>query len=349
MSGEASKSEYSVRPSTPEDALALNALYQRVSGRVRSLEQWRWEWLATPNGRAPSWVIVESASGKIVGHHGLIELALRCGERTLRAARTDNTMVDPEYRTTLYYPGFEAQLFKSYRDGYDVVFTAVAGEVLTAMRRRLGYRPIGAWIDVVVADTLGYRASRSLGRAGGAVAKVIERSRASAPRKGDELVATTDVERVERLWLAARHSGDVTPERSAAFLRWRLVEHAWHGYRLALLVRDGTDSGFVAWREREAGGGAKRALIHDVFVRDGEDASYRELLQAFAWSLRDESVRIQVRTLDADTPLARVARALEPERLREREAEGDTLLLAYSAARDLPERWDVTTLVDAGI
>lgn len=344
MPAESPARDFQVRPSTPQDAPALNALYRRVSGRVRTLEQWRWEWLDTPTGRAPSWVIVASASGDVVGHHGLIEMPLCCGQRVLRAARTDNTMVDPDLRTTLYYPAFEAQLFKQYREHYDVVFTAVAGEVLAAMRRRLGYRVIGNWVEWVVADSLAYRAARSLGRTASRVANAF--SNVKLPRAGDELVVTGDLERIEHLWRASLRSDALTPERSAAYLSWRLASHAWHRYTLALLVRDGADFGFVAWRERDAGGGATRVLIHDAFTRSADDASCRELLTALAWHHRDAAARVQIRTLDVDTPLARAARSLAPERARE--PAGDTLLLAWSANAEQPV-WDVTTLVDAGI
>lgn len=337
--------DFELRTTEESDVPALNALYQRLTSRARTPEQWRAEWRDGPFGPAPSWVIVERASSAVVGHHGLVPLELRLGERVLRAARTDNTMIDPEFRTRLYYPAFEAQLFKQYRERYDVLFTAVAGEVQAALRRRLGYRAIGDWNDFVVADSLGYRAARSLGRTASRLANAF--SSAQPLRASDQLDVTGDVERIQRLWRESRRSDALTPERSAAYLRWRLVDHAWHRYTLAVLVRDGADFGFVAWRERDAGAGATRILVHDAFTRAADETSCRELLTALAWHHRDAAARIQIRTLDVDTPLARAARSLAPDRARENQ--GDTLLVAWFADPQARPIWDVTALVDAGI
>jgi hypothetical protein len=343
-----SHGEFVVRPTRESDARELNELYVKVGGRPRTVEQWRWEWLEGPRGPAPSWVVIESASGRIAGHHGLIEVPLRCDERRLRAARTENTMVDPALREAFYYPAVEAQLLKEYRERYDVLFTAAGKSVQAAMRRRLGYRPVGRWCALTIAETLAFRAARDLGRVAGAAASALGRVTLREPEGGAELVATDDFERVERLERDASVSPRVRLDHDAAYLRWRLAEHPWNRFRCALLVRGGRDEAFAAWREEPARGAAK-VFIEHVFTRGGDEASYRDLFERLAWQRRSDPIRMQIRTLDGDRPLTRAARAIAPAWLRREPELDEAELLALAPGLPPGVTWDVTMAIDEGL
>ncbi len=337
--------EFEVRPTLESDVDELNALYQRVSGRVRTREQWAAEWLRSPLGPGRTWVIRERASERLVGHHGILAVPLLGPLGALRAARTENTMVAPEFRSALYYPAVEAQLLAQYRENFDVLFTAAGSGPQAAMRRRLGYRPVARWIDFTPFDSLAYRPGRDLGAVGRASVGWLG---ALTRRRPSELIRfehTRDVERVERLWRRCGPRDGVEPDRRADYLRWRLLEHPWHAFELALLARAGEDVGFVAWRKSPARRAAERWVVEDAFVADDDEALHRAWLEHLAWRARDQSVRIFLRASQDDGALARACRSLAG---RPSKPAGAELLVR---APNLPRewRWNVTTLIDQGI
>ncbi len=341
--------EFEVRATLETDVGELNALYFRVSARRRSVEQWRREWLESPFGPGRSWVIRERSSGKLVGHHGILEVPLRGPNGVLRAARTENTMVDPEYRTALYYPAIEAQLLANYRGDFDALFTAAGTGAQAAMRRRLGYRPVARWIDFTPFETLGYRAGRDLGAPGVASVGWVGALRAKRPAREFEFELTRDVERVERLWRTCDVRDTVAPERSAAYLRWRLLEHPWHEFRLALLVRGGRDVGFVAWREDVARRAASKWVLEDAFTVGDDEALHHACLEHLAWRARWRGVRIYFRATNESSALARAALTVRGTSVRRAPKPASSELLVFAPKLPREWVWSVSTLIDQGI
>jgi hypothetical protein len=341
--------EFEVRATLETDVEELNALYFRVSTRRRSLEQWRREWLGSPYGPGRSWVIRERSSGKLVGHHGILEVPLRGPSGVLRGARTENTMVDPEYRTALYYPAIESQLLAKYRGDFDALFTAAGSGAQAAMRRRLGYRPAARWIDHKPFETLGYRAGRELGALGVASVGWIGALRAKRPARELEFELTRDVERVERLWRTCEVRDAVVPERSAAYLRWRLLEHPWHEFRLALLVRGGRDVGFVAWREDVARRAAHKWVVEDAFTVGDDEVLHRAWLEHLAWRARWSGVRIYFRATNENSALASAASTIGGAWIRRAPKPASAELLVCAPKLPREWAWNVSTLIDQGI
>lgn len=337
--------DFAVTPTLETEVAELNALYQRVTGRVRTHEQWAAEWLRSPLGPGRSWVIRERSSGRLVGHHGILGVPLVGPGGALRAARTENTMVDPDYRSALYYPAVEAQLLAQYGDKFDVLFTAAGRGAQAAMRRRLGYRPVARWIDFTPFESAAYRAGREFGALGRTCVGWFGALAARRPSASCELELTRDVERIERLWKRRAPRECVEPERSADYLRWRLLEHPWHAFELALLVRGGEDVGFIAWRPSPARRAAERWVVEDAFVADDDEALHRAWLELLAWRARSKSVRIFLRASRDDGALARACAALQGRACKPAEAE--LLVRAPQVPREW--RWNVTTLIDQGI
>jgi hypothetical protein len=338
---------YELRPTEAADAGALNELYERLTGRRRSVEQWRWEWLEVPGGPAPSWVIVERASGKIVGHHGLVPVPLARGGRALRGARTENTMVAPEHRERFYYPAFEAQLLREVAPRFDVLYTCAGKSVQAAMRRRLGYRTAGSWETWTAAQGPAHRAARNAGRAAALALRPLAALARKAPA-GWEIDEAPALERVESLWRLSAADFALAPLREADFLRWRLLENPYHRISLAIAREAGADRGFLAWREERAGRAGLRVVVEDLFVRGNDEVGCRAALRLLAWRYRASPARVLVRTTAADRPLRRAAAGLAP-RSRQVPLTDGAELLVRSEVLAPGEPWDATALIDEGL
>ena len=340
-------SRFQARPTRPEDAAPLNELYLRITGRTRSLDTWRWEWLEGPLGPAPSWVILDEREGALVGHHGVVPVPLSVRGRPVRAARTENSMLVPELRTEVNYAAFERRFRRELEGRFEVLFTSAGKGAPAAVRRRLGYRPVAAWEELRVADTPAHWAARELGAVGRG-ARFLAPLTLARPPAGWTLEPTSDTGRVAALWKRCAPKFGVALDRTADYLDWRLRRHPYHDYRLAVVQRDGCDVGAVAWWEQARRGGAARVWIEDVFVEGHDEPGYRALLSLFAWRLRDRPVRVQLRTLGVDRPLRRAALSLPRGWLaRPPTVDESWFLVSGDVLGDEP--WDACMGLDQGL
>ena len=340
---------FSLRPTSDADAPALNDLYRRLTGKPRSVEAWRWQWRAGPAGPAPCWVLIDDSDGRVIGHHGVVPVLLRCkGERVI-AGRTENTMLDPDYRKQLYWPGFEKQLLGEYLQRFPIVFTCAGKGAAAAVRRRMGYRIAASWETLRLAATPAFRMTRKLGRMGRA-GQLLGPLALRRPPPGWELEPTLDLERIERLWKEVQGTYPLSAERDAATLRWRFLEHPFHDYSLDLLRRAGRDEGFLATWEEPVRGGGVRVWIEDLFVRDNDEQRHQAAMLACAWRLRGRPASVHLRTLALDRPLRRAALSLASSWMAPPRAvgSGEADLLVRAEGLDSQAPWDVTMLVDQG-
>lgn len=340
---------FTLRPTEERDYDVLSELYARLTGRVRSADDWRWEWRAGPEGPAPSWVLLDGEdSGRIVGHHGVVPVPLVVGGRRVAAARTENTMLDPDYRTALHWPAYEKKCLRELDARYEVIFTCAGKSAAAAVRRRLGYKPVARWETHRIADTPAFKATKGLGAAGRG-AGLLGGLALERPPSGWTFEATDDLERVARLWSESAPSHGIAPERSADYLRWRFADHPLHRYRHAIASSGGRDEAALAWWSLPLPGGAVLISIEDVFARGNDEDTLRAALRLFAWHHRKLAVRIQLRTLERDTPLRRAAAGVAKGWAKSEAKTDEAALLARGAAAPADGAWDVTMLVDEGL
>ncbi len=92
---------------TEADYLRLNDFYNRIYGRKRTLEQFRWEFHECPFGK--SIYVYAEDDGKIVGTNCAIPFNLIKADKTIiRSAKSEDTLVDPTYRgQNIFYNIYE--------------------------------------------------------------------------------------------------------------------------------------------------------------------------------------------------------------------------------------------------
>lgn len=331
--------DYQLRRTEERDADDLNRLYHRLTGIVRSEAQWRWEWCDGPYGRAPSWVIVDDATGAVVAHHGVVPLRLRLPDGAIvKACRTENTMIDPDYRKRVLYFGYEARLLKEIARDFDVVFTTSGKGAPAVVRKRLGYRTIGVWCTAPVLGHPLYRPAIPLPQS---VTGLIPRLGGS----GDCLAElTTDTARVAVL-CAGLPAAAVSVDHSAEFLRWRFIEHPYNPYQLAIFRVAGRDAGYAAWRVKPRGG-ANDIIVDDIVLRDATPQRLREALCALRPLLPSQPSRFVLRSLRESGPLSQVIADAGHGAAADT---AETELLARWSSGDGPLAWDVTPAIMQGI
>ncbi len=337
-----------LRETTPDDSTALNLLYRKHTGIGRSHEEFLWEWFLGPYGPARSWVIIDRATHRIAAHHGVIRCSIWFNGHVIWAARTENSMVDPEYRGQVMYVSYEAVLLKKLLEEFDLVFTTTGKGIPGAIRKRLGYRSIGHWCSFVIHEPPSYIAARFAGKLAGRVAFAL------TPKRNDRQGAysfepTEDTDRIAALWDRSRTAYEFAPQRDAAFLRWRLMDNPYNQAQLAIVTKEGEDFGFVAWSDRQSRHSGREVLIEDIFCTVNDAPSYVALLATLRRALNFPSARIVLRTVKADSPLCIAARSSIPRRFKQHSFDdGAELLVRTRDPIDLPVS-TMTMLITEGI
>ena len=228
------------------DGEALNDLYKVVTGHQRSIAEFTWQWLDGPDGPGEMWLIeTDGPDGDplVIGHHGLMPLVFSEGHAVLRAGKTENTMVHPDYRKKLLYPKFERRFLEDYSSRFDLLFSTVGPPAALRQRRALGYDAARRWRNIeiglgplamvpLLASMGGTTRKQSTKRAvataglrlGAGVLSALPRFR--GPRTGPALKVLSDIDApksdfFDDFWTEAATDYPVTPRRSRPDLAWR--------------------------------------------------------------------------------------------------------------------------------
>jgi len=246
-----SRVHYSWRAYRPGDESAINKLYFRVTGRMRSPEQWAWQWQEAPAGPGDIWLIEATyPDGRVelIGHHGVLPVRFTWAEKDILIGRTENTMVLPEYRSKILYPRFEQRFFNEYKHRYHAVFTGSGPAEALRQRKAVGYQPKGVW-------QCAHHASFPLGVASHALSAIVQKrkqsrhqktiSRVIFPRKMRHhffSVHDFDVTICDRksalnqsalalYWGEARNNWGLSQSRAPEELAWRFWNNPYHEHR----------------------------------------------------------------------------------------------------------------------
>ena len=143
--------EYRYRQYRDGDAQAINGLYEAITGKSRTVEQYEWQWLQAPGGPGDIWLIEavqEDGSVELIGHHGIMPVRFTRGRDDLLFGKTENTMLLPEYRRKILYPRYERRFAQRYEERFDALFSTFGHAAAIRQRRAMGYRSEATWLHV---------------------------------------------------------------------------------------------------------------------------------------------------------------------------------------------------------
>lgn len=351
-----------------ERAAEINDLYNRFTGRNRTFQAYRWEWQQPPSGPALIWTITEAETSRIVGHHGIVPTPLVRGNAVLPAGRTENTIIEKEFRSKIFYPGMERKALEEALGSLRILYTVNAA-LPGPLRRRLGYALVGRWTvylpRVGPAYLLGllkrardrlapWCPDAALALAAtvvGAIARLVAGMRRGVAAEVSEI---EDVDAIgteyDAFWRNARGRYDLTVDRTLEFLRWRFRDNPHLAYRTWTLRRQGKLTAIVIGHAHAQGRGGG-LYVDDIIVGDYDDESFDQVVRALP-QLAPELESIMVSTLAVDTPLHRALRRRFPlqafalARLQDR-LFGE--MLALDKSTDDSGHWYVTAIFTEGM
>ena len=214
-----------VRRATDADIKDINKLYTLITSRERTIEEYCWQWQSSPAGKGLQWVIVDESQDEIIGHHGLMPFYFTYNGEQLIAAKTENTMVNPEYRSKMIYPIIEPKLLSSYKKKFDFIFSTKGPDPAIRLRHGLGYDLTHEWIRTDIVLSYKFYTSRIFSR------HLINQDIAEKSRKMNIIHMGEDVKDlsifIEHTWSKVQKLSLLTPRRKWEDVKWRFFDNPY--------------------------------------------------------------------------------------------------------------------------
>lgn len=295
----------------PGDEQGIVELYNSITGRNRTLDQHRWEWLHTPEGQGHIWVITEGAS-KIVGHHGLIPIRATYFGRSILLGKTENTIIHPKYKGTGIYFLYERRFLREAKEKFDILYTTSGEGTPAKLRKMLGYKPVGShatyvkftsfeavrrYADVIFSSIIPNKLPRcsSIVLFGVTFPFLIwhvhRNQRKLAPVRIQSDIAFDNVaDELDRFWLSNRRNYGITPERNSSFLRWRIASNPYCQYEILIARNNGDMVGYLIYRISK--NRIPKGIVVDVVASRNDATIINSLLYDYIRVLRLRNVPV---------------------------------------------------------
>ncbi len=297
----------------PGDEKELNDLYNEVFSRSRTIEQWKWEYIATPEG--PGKILLVEDGGKVIAHEAMVPMRFQVFEGEFLGGKIEDAYIAKQYRgQKLFGPLTEKCIEISEKADYSVTFGLTARPVNYQLHVTRGYRHTCS-LNAYFAPLKPAEAASDVARllrfsplkkaALGAVMSVLARRFEARARKLAREADTYEIDRVERfdgrfdeMWrefVAGRKI--ISIKRSAAFLNWRYIDMPYRRYAVFAATSGGRTVGYlcaaVVTRE-DMDLRLKVGVISDFLVLPGHEAAFPSLVRraAEAWRSGDADVAI---------------------------------------------------------
>ncbi len=280
-----------IRLIAPGEEELCNQFQNRIYGKERSLEQWHWDFVANNYDRTPIPYAVVSDGGRIAGTQAFIPIRMIDSDGVYWTAKSEETLVDPDYRGQKLFEKMYAVLFDYAREhefawiwGFTPATKAfVRLDFTVPDRTEQLFMPFSSRsIPVMMAKSLGgkkprpvHRLKIAAARTGCLAAQALSSIKASSGRK--RAIADIDIRTMEK---ADEQTGDLcrrfianfggtTIYRDAKYLEWRLYNNPYCGSVVRALYKDDKLLGYVAFALGDDGMG----YLVDLLV-PGDDTRY---------------------------------------------------------------------------
>lgn len=370
------------------DENGIVKLYNKITGRYRTAEQHRWEWLDTPQGNGSIWVITESGSGEIVGHHGLIPIKADYFGRNLLLGKTENTILHPKYLGTGIYFVHEKKFLQEAMIRFDLLYTTLAHGTPGKIRKKLGYKAVGKYVTYIKVTRNVYLKK--------VMDSLIERKLPNSAIKMffkyishifsyplmiffskwgkiDKSITFEMVEDIDAIdsdinQFCDRNKGKfgITINRTSNYLNWRIVKNPNVNYKFLIARKFGELVGYVITKRSTTDFNMRE--IVDMVCEENNEIIFNTLLKATVSRLKEAKVyAVSFTTLDSKNflnrrlinngflPVQKIAAFLRTHLTSEKRGE-ESVLLVKGINKNLnsiiiynPAYWYYTDLFNEGI
>lgn len=266
------KINYSIRETRLEDLYRLNDIYFNITGIKRSFKEAKWEWFEAPYRRKTSWVILYGK--KIVGHHGYIKIPLNIGNKKVIVARTENSMLEKDFRKKIPYFSIENRILNKHKKFFKLFITTAGVSEQLQIRKRLGYKNLGSWKIIRSFYPLSFYYNKLYS---------IIKNETFFSESLTSIVSDKEISRyllkfnvsLEQFYLVCKKnlSKDyIEAYPSKEYLRWRFLKCPYHNYFTAVIENiENREKIGIVWYEVLRGQGQYDIIIEYLSIKNKKE------------------------------------------------------------------------------
>jgi len=296
------------RKFSEKDKRELNDLYNLVASRSRTIKQFEWEWLKTPEGWGSMWLIVDKEKERIIGHHGLIPIRFSYFGRSILTGKTENTVMHPQYRGKgIYYP-FEAKFLQESKERFQLNYTVSGVAEQGRVRLKLGYGIVGNYaryvkvykisqMNEIVASFLKEKVEKKCIRfLLSGLTKIISPVlcifflRRGPIDKNIKLEKVEDIKSIadewDRFWDHNKIHFRITVDRNSAYLKWRIFDNPSMKHTFFLARKRGEIVGYVITMRKKD----KFGRIVDLVAKDNEEKIFSSIIKEVEYKFKKKGI-----------------------------------------------------------
>ncbi len=250
------------RPYRDGDEEGINDLFNRVFGKNRTIEQWRWKYIENPAVGDPSqWIMLLDRGGEIVGHYASMPVDMICGGEVVKACQPVDTMIDPGAKVGI------KMLRDMFREGVALAAQEARfgfgfpNEVAYKVGKKLlGYKDLGRmeqfWRRLSLKGAVKRRMPRLPGSLVNSAHRLSKAFYSATLSTGGHTIeeaggfGEATLPALDRLWDEVKETLRISAIRNGRYLHWRYSDR---GY-IILTARDGEDvTGYVVLKMSDSG------------------------------------------------------------------------------------------------
>jgi hypothetical protein len=276
------------RPFQEGDEEQIVGLYNKITGRNRTVLQHQWEWLQSPIKKKAIWVIEDQNTHQIIGHHGLIPTSISYNGTPYLMGKTENTIIDPGLSGNGMYFLYEKKFFEESSLLFDMLATTSGSGVPGKIRRRLNYKPVGKYeiyFTTCKNKNLRYGIANILKTlswsqpmvgvskyVGGFLACLLAPLFHSKKGKGRDITCQriTNIDQhyqeIDAFWQKNKDKFGITIDRNSEFLSWRIFDNPNVNYYFLKASDAQGLLGYIILKVRN--GAVKHGVIEDIVANN---------------------------------------------------------------------------------
>lgn len=256
----------SLRKFQDGDEQAIVELLDAAFGKWHSLEYYKWWYTKNPAG--PSIIWLAEYDNKIIGHYGIVPMAMKVGNVYATGSFSCDAATHPKYQSQGVFSSIVNRAYLDAGENHIPVTYGFANTNLGATYKR--YERIGRicfMIRMTKALDRDPLLARYVGRKvlTGTATRQLPRTRASRYPTGRFRIETSSRfdERVNTFWEEISRNFAIIVRRDERHLNWRYADHPERKYTIYTVVRDHRILGYCVMTQQKWGN-LRLGLIADI-------------------------------------------------------------------------------------
>lgn len=252
------------------DAAGINALYEKVFGKERSLLEWQWKFETFPESAA---IVVSEQDGRINGHAAFLKIPARHNGKDILLGERVDIMVDPDAQGRGIYKQIVARMIEECAaEQIDILYGFPAETAKQVFMKVAGGNELGNVPRFLAVNKPGALLAAKIGPLKAIQSPLNKAFSVAIPKKTTHQLRdiTNALEQVDELYSRFENQYPLHTKRDSNYLERRFLSHPVKAYRVYALETGQQMDGYCVLHDETKENGVTFTTIVDLFGSNDE-------------------------------------------------------------------------------